>query len=112
MKIKKKIKIVNKRNTCRVCYSQNLKKIFDLGVMPLAGNFIKKKNLRKNEIKVPLVLYFCDQCKLVQVKDSINPEILFNSYNYSSSTIPALKKHFTSYANIIKKNTHLKTLSY
>ena len=59
MKIKKKIKIVNKRNTCRVCYSQNLKKIFDLGVMPLAGNFIKKKNLRKNEIKVPLVLYFC-----------------------------------------------------
>ncbi len=110
MKIKKKIKIVNKRNTCRVCYSQNLKKIFDLGVMPLAGNFIKKKNLRKNEIKVPLVLYFCDQCKLVQVKDSINPEILFNSYNYSSSTIPALKKHFTSYANIIKKKYSSKNI--
>ena len=51
MKIKKKIKIVNKRNTCRVCYSQNLKKIFDLGVMPLAGNFIKKKIYVKTRLK-------------------------------------------------------------
>ena len=109
-KLNKNLQIVNRRNTCRVCKSKNLNKIFDLGVMPLAGNFIKKENLNKKEIKVPLILYFCKKCKLVQVKDSINPEVLFNSYNYSSSTIPTLKKHFVSYAKKIKKKYFSKNI--
>ena len=95
--------LVNFRTNCRVCKSKNLMKIVNLGLMPLAGNFVKKKDIGKKEIKVPLIIYYCKKCKLVQVKDSINPEILFKAYNYSSSPIPNLNEHFASYANQIKK---------
>ena len=85
-----KIRLVNFRSDCRVCGNKKIKKIFNLGTMPLAGNFVKKKDIKKKEVKVPLTLYFCKNCKLVQVKDSINPKILFSQYNYSSSVIPSL----------------------
>ena len=101
-KILYKSKLIQYRSDCRVCGSKNIKKIIDLGVMPLAGNFVKKKDLDKKEIRVSLKLYFCNVCKLVQVKDSINPEILFQAYNYSSSTISSLNNHFISYSKKIK----------
>ena len=112
---KKVLKIVKKRSDCRVCGNKNIKKILDFGNMPLAGNFIKKKDIFKKEIKVPLILYFCNKCKLVQVKDSINPEILFSAYNYSSSTIPSLNNHFVEYSKKIKtlyKNKKIKILEF
>ena len=102
-KTETKIKLVNFRPDCRVCGNKKIKKIINLGNMPLAGNFIQKSELGKKEIKVPLILYFCNKCKLVQVKDSINPKILFNAYNYSSSTILSLNDHFANYAKKIKK---------
>ena len=46
----KNIKLVNKRSDCRVCGNKKIKKIIDLGIMPLAGNFIEKKNLQKKRI--------------------------------------------------------------
>ena len=61
--------LVNFRTNCRVCKSKNLMKIVNLGLMPLAGNFVKKKDIGKKEIKVPLIIYYCKKCKLVQVKD-------------------------------------------
>lgn len=71
--------------------------------MPLAGGFVSKLDLKKKEIKVPLVVYFCKKCLLLQVKDSVNDKILFKNYKYSSSTIPSLKDHFKSYSEKIKK---------
>ena len=72
--------------------------------MPLAGNFVNKKDVYKKEPKFPLDLYFCKKCKLVQVKDTINAEFLFKKYNYSSSTIKVLNEHFKDYSKeIIKK---------
>ena len=101
-KIIYKQKLIKYRYDCRVCANNKIKKILDFGKMPLAGNFIKKKDLKKKEIKAPLELYFCKNCKLVQVKDSIDPKVLFHTYNYSSSTIPSLNNHFISYSKKIK----------
>ena len=43
-------KLINKRSDCRICGNKNIKKIIDLGIMPLAGNFIEK-NLKKKNLK-------------------------------------------------------------
>lgn len=97
-------KLINKRSNCRICGNKNIKKIIDLGIMPLAGNFIEKKNLKKKEFKIPLDLYYCSKCKLVQIRDTVKPKVLFKKYNYSSSTIPVLNKHFLNYSKEIIKN--------
>jgi len=96
-------KILIKRNDCRVCGNKNIIKIFNFGNMPMAGGFLKKNQVKKKELKVPLIIYFCKKCLLLQVKDSINYKILFNNYKYSSSTIPDLNKHFYNYFTKIKK---------
>ena len=45
--IKFKNNLVNFRNDCRVCGNKKIKKIIDLGNMPLAGGFFKKINAKK-----------------------------------------------------------------
>ena len=76
--------------------------------MPLAGGFVSKLNLKKKEIKVPLIVHFCENCLLLQVKDSVTDKILFKNYKYSSSTIPSLQDHFKSYSEKIKKQFYKK----
>ncbi len=100
----KNFRLVNKRSNCRICGNKKIKKIIDLGIMPLAGNFIEKKNIKKKEFKLPLDLYYCSKCNLVQIKDTVKSEVLFKKYNYSSSTIPVLNDHFLNYSKEIIKN--------
>jgi len=49
---------IKTRKTCRLCKSKRLKKVIDFGLMPLAGGFPKKEELKK-EKKYPLRVLFC-----------------------------------------------------
>lgn len=69
----------------------------DFGKVALAGAFLKPDKF-KEEKKYRLELYFCENCGLVEVGEKIPPDILFNNYFYSSSTIPKLRNHFREYA--------------
>ena len=86
---------------CRVCQSQNLHEIFSLADIPLAGDF--KLNQKDYDIRFPLLLLFCSDCKVIQIDQSVDLNRLFNTYAFSSSTIPSLVKHFESYAEWIFK---------
>jgi SAM-dependent methyltransferase len=89
------------RSICRLCSSPQLALFLNLGKMPLAGNFLLKKNIGKEKF-YPLELYRCLDCSLVQVLHLISPEELFNDYRYLSSV--SLTKHFTEYAvNVVKR---------
>jgi ubiquinone/menaquinone biosynthesis C-methylase UbiE len=102
-KSKKKQRIIHYRYSCRICKNPNLIKILDLGKLPLAGSFVKKKDKNKIEIKIQLDIHYCDKCKLIQVKNFVDPQYLFQKYNYSSSQIFSLNEHFKNYARTIKK---------
>jgi len=92
------IKIMEKdfahKKNCRICKGSNLIKILDLGETPLANFFLKKEDLDKKELKFPLVVYFCEKCKLLQLLDIVNPEKLFRHYYYLTSTSKPLTDHF------------------
>ena len=88
------------RRECRFCSSKKLVKIIDMGPMPLAGDYLLKKNIGKEKY-YPLRIYFSQKCSLVQVLDVIAPNILFNDYRYLSSV--GLKAHFKSYADEMVK---------
>lgn len=86
---------------CRFCHSDNLEVALDLGMMPLAGGFLKPENI-SNEYFFPLELQFCKKCYLVQVSCVPDPNILFNEkYFFHSSSTLSLIEHFTKYANDI-----------
>ena len=88
----------HKKNECRICSSNNLKLILDLGEQPPSNAFIKKEDLEKPEDKFPLRLYLCKECYLLQLLDIVDKEILFKEYLYLTSASKPSVNHFKKYA--------------
>lgn len=96
----KKVYKVKTRTDCRLCGSTNLSLMIDLGVMPLAGGFLLKSQVPKEQLW-PLRVFYCADCSLVQVLDVIPPEKLFEQYFYLSSVTQTLSSHFVGLANVL-----------
>lgn len=80
---------------CRACQGINLKVILSLGDLPLADRLVETIPTEKPEPRIPTTLLFCSDCTLVQLKETVLPEILFcDSYPYFSSISPQLVDHF------------------
>lgn len=76
---------------CIACGFFSLSHILSLGTTPLADRLLTKDQLQQPELKAPLNLFFCPRCSLVQIKENISPEILFDgNYRYLSSKIPSV----------------------
>ncbi|HRW04900.1 MAG TPA: class I SAM-dependent methyltransferase [Caldilineaceae bacterium] len=87
---------------CRSCGKAELKTILAFGETPLADRLLTDEQLKKPELRAPLTLAFCPQCALVQILETVDPEILFYAeYPYFSSVSPSLMRHFGESANDI-----------
>ena len=87
------------RHDCRGCGSRDLAEILDLGEMALAGGFLRSAAEIAAERRYPLRVHICRACRLVQILDAIDPDILFQDYAFASSTIEPLVRHFDAYAD-------------
>jgi SAM-dependent methyltransferase len=85
---------------CRSCGSENLQTILAFGETPLADRLLTKEQLSQPELTAPLTLAFCSNCSLVQILETVNPEVLFGQeYPYFSSVSQALLDHSRQNAN-------------
>ena len=90
--------------TCRSCGSSNLEEILPFGDTPLADRLLTQNQLAEEELLAPLTLIFCADCTLVQIRETVDPEILFYAeYPYFSSVSPSLLAHFKESADSILK---------
>ena len=79
---------------CRACFGTRLEIFLDLGAQPLANALLEERELDDPEPRFPLQLAFCHDCDLVQVTETIPPDVLFGrNYPYYSSFSPALLEH-------------------
>lgn len=79
---------------CRSCGNINLEVFIDLGDMPLPDRILTKEQLSEEEPFFPLEVVFCHDCALVQITETVDPEILFNvDYPYFSSFSDQLLAH-------------------
>lgn len=81
---------------CRVCFSKKLKEVMNFKPMPIGEdfNYTSKKNQKKYNLDVLL----CRECGLTQIKQIINPKVLYKKYLYQTKTSVELKDHFKDYA--------------
>lgn len=86
------------RTECRLCGSPNLAAIWSFGPTPLANGYLKPEQVGQSEPMVPLDIYRCEDCQLVQMCDVVAPELLFSHYLYLASTSPTFRGHFAKYA--------------
>lgn len=68
-----------------MCSGHDLKMVVSLGFTPLANALLTKDQLNEPEEKFPLDLVFCQDCKLVQIVETVPAEKLFKQYVYMSS---------------------------
>ena len=71
--------------SCRSCGSARLEIILRLGQMPLANAYLTREELARPEQRYPLDLAFCPSCSLVQITETVPPDVLFREYLYFSS---------------------------
>lgn len=80
---------------CRACAARGLRHVLSLGETSLADRLLSQSQLAETEPSAPLDLVFCPYCSLVQLSESVSPNILFDQhYTYYSSVSPSLLKHF------------------
>jgi SAM-dependent methyltransferase len=70
---------------CRSCGADSLDLILSLGRTPLANALLSEQQLAEPEATFPLDLVFCPACSLVQITETVPPEVLFSHYVYLSS---------------------------
>lgn len=92
------MKNYNLVHKCRICSSENLQIILDLGIQPPANSLIDENQLSDTEVKFPLRLFWCNDCFLVQLLDIVNKEYLFKHYLYMTSASKPILTHFSKYA--------------
>jgi SAM-dependent methyltransferase len=83
---------------CRACGANELEPMIDFGELPLAGGFLDGPEAAAAERRYPLVVHVCRRCALVQIAEAVDPDVLFQDYSFSASTIPGLVRHFEDYA--------------
>lgn len=87
---------------CRSCENPELELIISFGDTPLADRLLTEEQLELPEYTAPLDLAFCPNCGLVQITESVPPEILFcQDYPYFSSVSPSLLQHFAESAKAL-----------
>ncbi len=92
------------RQTCRVCGSQNLTPVLDLGPQHLQGSFVKEGKEMPPLRRVALKLVRCDVtqnehgCGLLQLSHSTPSEILYGAYWYRSGTNNTMRNHLAGIA--------------
>jgi hypothetical protein len=89
---------------CRFCKSKKGINILDLGKTPLSNDFIKKNQITHTK-KYDLKIFICSKCLLVQTKDVVNENKIFNkNYLYHSSFSKSWLEHSKNLAlNLIKE---------
>ena len=86
------------RSTCRICGSDRLERFLKLGPQPLANALLSSPAEFAEEPHYPLDVYFCGSCSLVQLRDVVDPEVLFRNYLYVTGTSDTISEHNQAYA--------------
>lgn len=88
-----------RRNTCRVCGSSALTPVISLGDQHLQGSFVKPGKELPPTRRISTSLVRCDPmrderaCGLLQMQNTIPPEVLYSAYWYRSGTNHTMRRH-------------------
>ncbi len=100
--------IYKNEEQCRSCGSIDLKTIIHFGQTPLADRLLTEEQLDDAELLAPLTLVFCSDCALVQIRETVDPKVLFfEEYPYFSSVSASLMIHFRDSAMAIMEERDL-----
>ncbi len=95
-------------SVCRSCGEEGLAQVLSLGRTPLADALLGEEDLVLPEATYRLDVAFCPQCSLMQILETVPPDVLFRQdYPYFSSFSDTLLRHVAEIAERLIKSRHL-----
>lgn len=91
---------------CRICGFKGIVPFLYLGKHPLANSLEGEINYSGK--KYSLTLVFCPRCSLVQLKETVKKEILFDSYFWITGISERVKKYAEIFYRRIVNSTQIK----
>jgi len=85
-----------RRTSCLLCGSEDLELALPLAASAIGNDYLPDRD--QEQECYSLNLYLCHDCGNVQIEDVVNPELLFRSYTYATSSSLGLVEHFRRYA--------------
>ena len=97
---------------CRLCDSDRLRSILDLGASPPCDKFLTPGELDLAEPTFPLHLRLCENCLLLQIPALVWPDGAFTEHAYFSSFSDARVQHARAFVGDTIKRLGLSTDSF
>ncbi|MCK9588442.1 MAG: class I SAM-dependent methyltransferase [Terrimicrobiaceae bacterium] len=88
---------------CRVCDSQRLEMVLDLGMQPWCNHFLTAEEVGREPI-YPLRLFYCLDCSTSQLDHTVPKETMFGDHTYLSGTTRSLGEHFREVAESLDRD--------
>lgn len=82
---------------CRVCDSDRLDPVIDLGDQPWCNHFLHQDEVGKEPF-YPLRVIYCHDCSTSQLDFTVRKEIMFGDHTYLSGVTKSLSDHFHAVA--------------
>lgn len=92
---------------CRLCGSNNLDDILDLGDQPPANSL--RQNVDENLENVPLVLCRCRDCTTVQLTEDVDPAYMFSNYVWVTGTSKGAREYSRTFYDRINSKVNSDT---
>jgi SAM-dependent methyltransferase len=92
-----------KITSCRLCGSNHIEKVVDLGFHPPADTFLPERLILAPETSYPLQLGLCHDCGHVFTLFAVSPEDRYqkHDYSYDSSNSKVAIEHFKEFAQAV-----------
>lgn len=96
------------RKPCRLCNSRKLTPTATLSPTPPESCFTRPDGTSDCDDRIPLILSFCEKCKLIQQQAVVDPKLLFSKSQVHSRICRRDEAIATSYAQEVTERARLK----
>ncbi|HPF13010.1 MAG: class I SAM-dependent methyltransferase [Planctomycetes bacterium] len=97
---------------CRFCSAPLEHTFVNLGKSPLCESFLTLEQLDRGEMFYPLHAWVCSECYLVQLKDYVAADSIFDDYAYFSSFSDSWLRHAAHYCEAMTERFNLGKSSF
>ena len=92
---------------CKLCNSQNIKKVIELSKLPIGDKYLPKEKISESKDLYPLDIMMCQLCNHYQNSVAVDPNLIYNFYlSRPATTNPVLSDAFKDYANHLANNLY------
>ena len=90
-----------KRETCRLCGGARLEAVLPIAATPPGDHYVSEAELDRPQETYPQDIVLCRDCGLAQLAYTVDPNVLYGRYVYTTSISLGLVDHFRQYANSV-----------